>query len=66
MKKYATYDEMTEIYGFKKSTLYSMVCKKQIPHIRLTGRTVRFDLDEIENWFQQRRVMPNNQNDPDF
>ncbi len=65
MKKYATYDEVTQIFGFKKPTLYSMVCKKQIPHYRLNSRTVRFDLEELEDWIKQRHVMPQNAEDSD-
>lgn len=44
--------------GVPLSTLYSMVCRKQIPHIRLGGRLVVFSRAELETWMNERRVSP--------
>jgi predicted DNA-binding transcriptional regulator AlpA len=32
-----------------------MVSRGQIPHLRLTPRVVRFDLDEIAAWLETKR-----------
>lgn len=42
--------------GLPIGTLYSMVSRKQIPHVRLGPRLVRFDLEEIRRWIEKRRV----------
>jgi excisionase family DNA binding protein len=39
-------------------TVKSWVSRGQVPHIRLTPRLVRFDLDELEQWIADRRVSP--------
>jgi len=51
-----TYDQTAELLSLKKSTLYSMVCRKVIPCTRLSGRSVRFDSDELERWLQEHKV----------
>lgn len=51
-----TYDETAKFLGLKKSTLYSMVCRNAIPHTRWSGRSVRFDLEELERWLKDHKV----------
>lgn len=51
-----TYAQLGEVIGFPLGTLYSMVKKKQIPHVRLGRRLVRFRRNEIERWLQSRSV----------
>ena len=50
------YDQFCERYAMKKATAYSLVCRRQIPHIRLSGKMVRFDSDEIDGWFRDHHV----------
>ncbi len=45
-----TYDDMVKILGLSKGALYGMVHRNAIPHMRLTGRIVRFHPEEIERW----------------
>ena len=45
-----TYAEMEALTGIKRNTLYAMVSKKQIPHVRLSRRIVRFREDEVRRW----------------
>ena len=47
---------MADFLGWKKSTLYSKVSRKEIPHIRVNGRNVMFDLNEINEWLDAKRV----------
>lgn len=49
------YSLASEVTGIQITTLYSMVSKKQIPHIRISPRLVLFDQDELENWMKARR-----------
>jgi excisionase family DNA binding protein len=42
--------------GLKVSTLRNLVSRKKVPHIRLGGRLVVFDTDELDAWLLDRRV----------
>jgi excisionase family DNA binding protein len=55
-KTLLTYQELSEHLNIKISTLYALVCRKRIPHIRLSPRFVRFDANEINEWLTQRKV----------
>ena len=55
-RKLITYTEAAELIGVQQGTLYSMVSRRQIPHIRLSARLVRFDQDELAAWIDARRV----------
>ncbi|PYU90599.1 MAG: hypothetical protein DMG25_16885 [Acidobacteria bacterium] len=35
------------------SIVYAYVERKQIPHFRMMGRSIRFSLAELEKWRQQ-------------
>ncbi|MCC6157445.1 MAG: helix-turn-helix domain-containing protein [Deltaproteobacteria bacterium] len=51
-----TYSEACAILKMKLPTLYSKVSRREIPHVRLSGRDVRFDADELARWIDDRRV----------
>lgn len=53
-----TYDEAAKFLNIKKTTLQSLVCRKQIPHIRLGPRFVRFSIDALRAWLNERAVAP--------
>lgn len=55
-KKLMSYQEAADLLGLQPGTLYSMVSRRQIPHIRLGSRLVRFDRAELEAWLAERRV----------
>jgi excisionase family DNA binding protein len=38
-----------------KNTLYNWLYRRKIPHIKV-GRSVRFDLKDIEKWINEKRV----------
>ena len=50
------YDAAAAYLAVPISTLRSWVCRKQVPHIRLTGRVVIFDVAELDRWLAARRV----------
>ncbi len=45
-----TYPQAAELLGLTPSTLYSMVCRRQVPHIRLSKRLVRFERGALLRW----------------
>ena len=51
-----TYDEASEALKIPKNTLYSMVKKNTIPHIRVGQKTVRFYPSVLERWLDQKTV----------
>jgi excisionase family DNA binding protein len=59
------YKEAASFLNVAVGTLYAKVCRKEIPHLRLSGRLVRFDSEEIEQWVaahsvkDQRIIQPN-------
>jgi predicted DNA-binding transcriptional regulator AlpA len=55
------YDWLARRTGICRSTLASMVCRGQVPCVRLAKRIVRFDEAEIQAWIEARRqnVEPN-------
>ena len=44
--------------GYAVQTLYSMVCRKEIPYYK-RGRSVFFDKGDIEKWMRGMRVASN-------
>jgi len=44
------------ITGISRATLASMVNRRQIPHVRLGPRMVRFDPRDLRAWIDSRRV----------
>lgn len=52
------YKETSNFLGIKISTLYSLVCRKQIPHHRFSSRLVRFHPKELSQWIEDNKVNP--------
>lgn len=50
------YEGAERITGIGRGTLASMVSRRQIPHVRLGKRLVRFDPVELAEWIAARRV----------
>jgi excisionase family DNA binding protein len=55
MKKFLSYRQLSEYLEIKVSTLYSLVSRHQVPHHRLSGRMVRFSVEEIDDWLSSKR-----------
>lgn len=56
MKKYASYKETHDLTGIATGTLYSLVSRKEIPHIRLGKRHVLFPVQELLEWCEKHKV----------
>lgn len=54
--KCLNYDQVSEIYGIPKGTLYAMVNQKTIPHIRLGKRHVKFSVEKLDAWIKDCTV----------
>ena len=50
-------EQLSLILGVKDGTIYDWVRRGKIPHVRLE-RLIRFDMDEINTWLQERKVTP--------
>lgn len=57
------YAEAAQLLGIPIGTLRSMVCRHQIPHIRLSPRIVIFDAQALRAWLLDRAVPVGNDND---
>lgn len=55
-----TYKQLSKVTGINLHTLYTLVQRNKIPHIRLGPRTVRFDTAKIEKWISKsgRKALP--------
>lgn len=47
-----TYLQVQQMTGLPLGTLYSLVSRRQIPHMRMGVRSVRFNPTEIRNWIK--------------
>jgi excisionase family DNA binding protein len=56
-KGFLNIKEVSEYLGIKKSSLYSRVEKKEIPHYRV-GRLIRFKKSEIDPWMEKFKSEP--------
>ena len=59
MSQRLNYAEAAAYLGLKVETLRSMVCRKQVPHIRLSGKLVRFDRETLDAWLREHSVPAN-------
>ena len=53
---YLSYQQAASLLGVPVGTLYAWVHQKRVPHIRISGRLVRFDRTELVSWLEGRRV----------
>lgn len=54
--KMLTYKDAADLLGLQLGTLYAMVSRRQVPHVRLGRRLVRFDAVSLDEWVRARRV----------
>ena len=45
-----------QFLGVSPSLVYAYVERKQMPHFRMMGRSIRFRLSELDRWRQQFHV----------
>ncbi len=53
-KEFLNIDDLSDLLGVKKSTLYSLVEKGEIPHYRV-GRLIRFERNDVDVWIEGHR-----------
>jgi excisionase family DNA binding protein len=51
-----SYRDAARMLGVPVSTVYGWAHRRQIPHLRLSSRMVRFRRDELEKWLEARYV----------
>nr|BFD65317.1 hypothetical protein HAGR004_03390 [Bdellovibrio sp. HAGR004] len=55
-----TYLQVQQMTGLPLGTLYSLVSRKQIPHMRMGTRLVRFNPTEVKKWMKSVRPKDKN------
>ncbi len=49
-------NEVMAMFGYKdRKSFWDFVRKKNVPHIRLNARVIRFERGPLEEWKQKRR-----------
>lgn len=56
-KKLLDIKELAEYSGISVSTIYDWVNQRRIPYVKISN-LVRFDLEEINKWIEEKRVKP--------
>jgi excisionase family DNA binding protein len=56
MRNFLNVKEVAERYGFKKQSIYNMVCQKRIPSIKVGG-ALRFDESELAEWEKHTKAI---------
>jgi len=54
-KTWLNVEELSEYIGLKKSTIYTYISRKVIPHYK-RGHIVRFLRQEIDEWMMEGKV----------
>ena len=47
-------DEAAELLGIERRTLYNWVQAGRVPVVRLSPKTIRFDVDALREWIDER------------
>ena len=56
MEKLLNIDELAEILGVTKATIYSWTSHNKIPHIKLSKRLLKFREKEIMDWISKKTI----------
>lgn len=54
--KHISYQQAAELLSVPIGTLRSMVCRRQIPHVRISTRIVLFDVAALKSWLERCTV----------
>ena len=57
-KKLLNVAETAEYLGIAEKTLYKWVHLKQIPYVKLSHRTLRFDVHDLDVWIDENKLKP--------
>ncbi len=50
-----TVQEVADFLRLKRQTIYVMVMRRQIPHLKLSTGVLRFDPDEIRKFLEEKK-----------
>jgi len=53
-----TIQEVAVLTGIKVGTLYHWASSKKIPVVRISSRCIRFDLNALQEWIEQKTELP--------
>jgi excisionase family DNA binding protein len=53
---YLNVSEVADLLQMSVSHIYTLTSTKKIPHIKLLGKKVLFDKNEIKNWLKSKSV----------
>jgi excisionase family DNA binding protein len=56
MPKLINIRELSAHISIPVSTIYQWTRKDEIPHVKMPGKSVRFDVAAIEKWLKQRTI----------
>jgi excisionase family DNA binding protein len=56
IEKLLSVDEVSEMLGVTKATIYSWTSRNKIPHIKLSKRLLKFSKNDIEAWIAKRAI----------
>ncbi len=52
---FLTVDDLCQMLQISESLAYKMIREKMVPFYRINNKTVRFNLEEIKAWLQERK-----------
>jgi len=64
--KFIGVEETANLLGFKKSYLYKLIYRNQIPYYKPNGKKVLFDIFEIKEWVSKSRVKTVNEIEEEY
>ena len=56
MRNFLRYADVAELLQVKVGTLYSMVSRREIPHVRVSNRLVLFDPEHLKSWLKDKEI----------
>ncbi len=56
MEQLKTIKDISKYLNVKERTIYSWINKGTIPHIKLTNKVIRFNLNTINEWLENRCI----------
>jgi excisionase family DNA binding protein len=56
MERLLDIEEVSEILGVTRATIYSWTSRNRIPHVKLSKRLLKFREKEIMDWIAQKSV----------
>jgi excisionase family DNA binding protein len=57
-KAVLTFDEASRYSGIKKSYLYKLTSRGELPHYKPNGKMIFIDRIELETWLLRNRIKP--------